>query len=278
MAVPTFDELFNPLLKTMHLLGGSGSVEEIDGKVAEIINLSEQDVNEIHRGSQTKLKYRLAWSRNYLKRYGLLENSSRGIWALTPKGLSVKEVDKEEVKRQVRLHAEAVETIEEETEEGREPNEEVVVWQEKLLEKLKNISPAAFERLCQRMLREAGFIQVEVTGKSGDGGIDGKGIVKIGGFLNFYVIFQCKRYSGNVPVEQIRDFRGTMAGRADKGLFITTGNFTTESKKEAVRDGVPPIDLVDGNQLVEKMKELGLGIKIKTEEAVEVDEEWINGL
>jgi restriction system protein len=277
MSVPTYDKLFNPLLEAMHLLGGSGAVPEIDDKVAEILKLSETDINEIHRGSRTKLEYRMAWARNYLRRYGLLENSSRGVWVLTPKGLSVKKVNEDEVKRQVRTNAEPS-TIEEETEEGRDENEKIIIWQELLLSKLKEMPPEAFERLCQRILREAGFIQVEVTGKSGDGGIDGKGIVKIGSFLSFYVIFQCKRYSGSVSAEQIRNFRGAMQGRADKGLFVTTGNFTSDAKREAIRDGAPHIDLIDGNELVEKMKKLGLGVKIKTQEVVEVDEEWINGL
>jgi restriction system protein len=219
----------------------------------------------------------MAWARNYLRRYGLLENSSRGVWALTAKGLAMRRVDKDDVKRRVRAMAETT-TIEEETDEGREPNEGTPIWQEALLNELKKISPDAFERLCQRILRESGFIRVEVTGRSGDGGIDGKGMVRIGGFLSFYVIFQCKRYSGNVSSEQVRNFRGAMQGRADRGLFITTGGFTVDAKKEASRDGVSPIDLIDGNQLVEKMKELGLGVKIKTEEVIEINSEWIKGL
>ena len=142
------------------------------------------------------------------------------------------------------------------------------VWQDEMLEGLLKIKPDAFERLCQRILREAGFIQVEVTGSSGDGGIDGRGIIKIGGMLSFHVIFQCKRYKGSVPAQQIRDFRGAMVGRADKGLFITTGTFTRDARHEASRDGATPIDLIEGTELAEKMKELGMGIKVKTEEAV----------
>lgn len=274
MAIPSFDELFNPVLKALRQLGGSASVSEIEETVISILKLTEEDIAEIHRGSTTKLSYRLAWARNYLKRYGLLENSSRGVWSLTTKGKEVTQVNKKEVEKEVRALDKKVESVEEKVAEGREPDEESVTWQEKLLEQMMKLSSDAFERLCQRILRESGFVQVEVTGKSGDGGIDGKGIVKMGGLISFHVIFQCKRFSGSVSSQQVRDFRGAKEGRADKGLLITTGTYTREAKKEATRDGATPIDLIDGDQLVEKMKELELGITIKQEEVVEINEEW----
>ena len=137
-----------------------------------------------------------------------------------------------------------------------------------------SIEPSAFERLVQRILRESGFTQVEVTGRTGDGGIDGKGIARIHGFLSFHVMFQCKRYQGSVSANQIRDFRGAMQGRADKGLFITTGTFTRDALKESTRDGAPPIDLIDRNQLAEKIKELSLGLKVETIEKIDIDEYW----
>jgi restriction system protein len=140
------------------------------------------------------------------------------------------------------------------------------------------MEPSAFERLIQRLLRESGFIQVEVTGQSGDGGIDGKGIMRLGGLLSFHVIFQCKRYSGSVSASQVRDFRGAMVGRADKGLLITTGNFTKDAVKEATRDGAPAIDLIDGDQLINKLKELNLGVQTKKVEIeqVVIDQQWFS--
>ena len=144
----------------------------------------------------------------------------------------------------------------------------------KVLILTKEITPDAFERLTKRLLRESGFVQVEVTGRSGDGGVDGKGIIRIGGLLSFHVVFQCKKYQGSVGASHMRDFRGAMVGRADKGLFNTTGTFTRDAIKEATRDGAPPIDLVDGDQLADKLKELGLGIKMEVVEKVNVDEEW----
>ena len=114
------------------------------------------------------------------------------------------------------------------------------------------MSPDAFERLVQRILRESGFSQVEVTGKTGDGGIDGKGIFKIADLISFNVLFQCKKWQGSVSASHIRDFRGALQGRADKGLFVTTGNFTRDAIKEASRDGATPLDLLDGEALAIK--------------------------
>lgn len=273
MSLPTYDELFNPVIEALHALGGSASVSEIEEKVAEILKLTEEEINTPHRGNRTQLNYRLAWSRNYLKRYGVLENSSRGVWALTAKGKETKEVEKTEVNKYVKA-LDRKSTIEEEVAEGSEPEEVEELWQDALLQELLKITPEAFERLCQRLLRESGFVQVEVTGRSGDGGIDGKGIVKINGLLSFHIIFQCKRYAGSVSSQQVRDFRGAMAGRTDKGLIITTGTFTRDAKQEASRDGAPPVDLIDGESLVEKLKELRLGVKVQTEEVVEIEKEW----
>ena len=140
-------------------------------------------------------------------------------------------------------------------------------WKASLLEIVRRISPDAFERLCQRVLREAGFVKVEVTGRSGDGGIDGAGVLRVN-LLSFHVRFQCKRYSGTVGPREIRDFRGAMVGRADKGLFLTTGGFTKDAQREAVRDGAPAIDLIDGSDLCDLLKEYGLGVDIETVEVV----------
>ncbi|OGD09342.1 restriction endonuclease [Candidatus Amesbacteria bacterium RIFOXYB1_FULL_44_23] len=273
MSVPTYDELFNPLLKALHELGGSASVEEMDDRVAEILGLTDEEISEIHRGNTTKLSYRLAWSRNYLKRFGLLENSARGVWVLTPKGQSTTQVDKALVNKTVKHLDLELKAMGPGTDKPEELVEEAT-WRSKVLDEIKKMSPAAFERLCQRVLRESGFINVEVKGKSGDGGIDGRGIVKVGGLLGFRVIFQCKRYAGSVSSQEIREFKGTMVGRAEKGLFITTGTFTRDAKQEAVRDGSPPIDLIDGEEFAERLKELDLGVSVKTEELVGVDGAW----
>jgi restriction system protein len=279
VTVPTFDACMNPLLRALRELGGSGTIEEIAAKTAEIIGLSDEQLEVLHKpekGGQTEFEYRLAWTRTYLKKYGLLENSARGVWAITQRGRQVERVNPTDVKRFVR-------DLDRETraeESDLEPEEAELSWREELSETLLQMEPSAFERLVQRILRESGFIQVQVTGRSGDGGIDGKGIMRLGGLLSFHVIFQCKRYQGSVSVSHVRDFRGAMVGRADKGLLITTGNFTKEAVREATRDGAPTIDLIDGDLLIDKLKELGLGVETKKVEVeqVDVDADWFLSL
>lgn len=272
MTVPTFDNLFNPLLQALHELGGSASLAEQEEKVAQILNLSSDDLEEIQRGSRTKFSYRLAWARTYLKKYGLLENSSRGVWSLTPKGQGTKRIDKEAVKKSLQsLRSNEKTKI---NDENLVENE--ISWEDEVLEILKNMKPDAFERLCQRVLRESGFVQVEISGRSGDGGIDGKGVVKLGSILSFHVIFQCKRHKEIVSSPVVRDFRGAMVGRADKRLIITTGSFTRDARAEALRDGAPPLDLIDGENLVKILGDYQLGVikESKIVETVSVNKTW----
>jgi len=280
--LPTFDRLMNPLLRSLRALGGSGSIEEIYDKVVELEKLPDDVLSQLHdpeKSNQTEVGYRLAWARTYLKKYGLLENSARGVWALTAKAKETEQVDPQNVVRTVRSldKKESPETDIDISVPAEVSQEEK--WKQSLHSILtQKLSPAAFERLVQRLLRESGFTQVEVTGRSGDGGIDGRGIARIHGFMSFHVLFQCKQYKGSVPSSEIRDFRGAMVGRADKGLFITTGTFSPAAVKEATRDGAPPIDLVDGNELSDKLKELGLGVRKETIEIVRVDEVWFESV
>jgi restriction system protein len=266
-----------PLFKAMHELGGSASIEEQEERVASLVGLSDEDLAEVHRGNRTKFSYRLAWARTYLKRYGVLTNSERGVWSLTPEGQKLTEVNKDGIKKYVQ----SLDRNERSMKKNKEPEElEELQWQEQALQTIKGINPDAFERLCQRILRESGFTSVEVTGKSGDGGIDGKGVVRLGGLLSFHVIFQCKRYQGSISPSVVRDFRGAMVGRADKGLLITTGTFSRDARREAQRDGAPPLDLMDGDDLVAKLKELGLGINVKQRivEEVAIDTAYFESL
>lgn len=282
--VPNYDQLMLPTLKALKELGGSGTIEEINEKACEIEKFSDDVLSVPHdqNGLQSEVDYRLAWARTYLKKYGLIENSARGVWALNDSDIDISKFNREKVVKTVKEQSRPTKT----QEKGRDNQKQYIDdkieslsdWKEKLLNTILNISPDAFERLAQRLLRESGFSQVEVTGKVGDGGIDGKGIVKINGFLSFHIIFQCKRYKGSITPSQIRDFRGAMQGRADKGLFITTGTFTRDAAKEATRDGAPPIDLIDGELLCEKLKEYSLGVQTETIESVEIKSEWFHKL
>lgn len=266
-----------PTVKALKVLGGSGTIAEIYEQVIQLLDLPDQ-VLEITHGntSQSEVEYRLAWSRTYLRKYGLLENSARGVWSLVSTSINPKELDSKKIVKFVR-DAEKNKIISSNSSDDSAESIETsdaLAWHQQLHQVLLSLDPSAFERLTQRLLRESGFIQVQVTGKSGDGGIDGVGIARINGFLSFHVLFQCKRYQGSVTASQIRDFRGAMQGRTDKGLLITTGTFTRDAVKEATRDGAPPIDLIDGEQLVQRLKELGLGVKITLIESIDIDSEW----
>lgn len=287
--MPIFDSLMNPLLEALFELGGSGSIDEIYEKVVEMKNIDDELASVPHnpeKSNLTEIGYRLAWARTYLKKYGFLENSTRGVWALTPLAREKRKVTPKNVVKTVReadKEASRKKLQKASRENAIELHDDADVenssWQEDLYHLLiKEIAPDAFERLTQRLLRESGFVQVEVTGRTGDGGIDGKGIARIHGFMSFHVFFQCKKYQGSVSAGAIRDFRGAMVGRADKGLFITTGTFTPAAIKEASRDGAPPIDLVDGEQLAEKLKEFGLGVKTEMIEKVTLDKQWFFSL
>ena len=285
MVIPKYDGLFNPLLEAIKELGGSASIAELEEEVAQNLHLTDKEIAEPNDERRTKLQYRLAWARTYLKAYGLLDNSERGVWVLTAKGKDIDSVDPRQVTRFVLDLKKGQRSKSTQKNKGNAMDVEVVevaeavleeTWREELLPRLLNLSPAAFERLSQRLLRESGFVEVKVTGRSGDGGIDGVGIVRLGGLLGFPVLFQCKRYQGSVGPGVIRDFRGAMIGRADRGLVITTGTFSRDAKIEAVRDGAPPIDLVDGEQLLDKLKELRLGVTVKMVEQVSVLPEFFN--
>jgi restriction system protein len=224
---------------------------------------------------QTEFQYKLAWVRTYLKKYGALDNSERAVWTITEKGEKVTE---EEARKVFKVIQTAQRTKRNEL-NNHAPDEAPIEasWVEDLLTVLSQMEPTAFERLSQRLLRESGFIKVEITGRPSDGGIDGIGVLRMN-LVSFQVLFQCKRWKGSVGAPVVRDFRGAMVGRADKGLIITTGSFTAEARKEATRDGAPAIDLLDGEALCNLLKERRLGLSVKQVEEVSVDANFFKGI
>ena len=280
--VPNRFDLQPPTLQALRNLGGSGTIHEINAEVIRIMNLTQEQLDVLQdpgKGSQTRLASNLAWARSYLKGDGLLENSSRGVWALTAKGQETQAVNLPAVLNAQQNDAADEPSIAPEAADSPPDADGDLEWREQVAAILHRMDPAAFERLFQRVLREDGFYRVEVKGRSGDGGIDGEGIVRVGGFLSFRVLFQCKRYRGSVGAGAVRDFRGTMAGRSDKGIIVTTGRFTRDAEREASRT-TPEVDLIDGEQLMDKLKELSLGVKTEpvVVERVVVDSDWFAGI
>lgn len=268
----TNDSMIEPTVRALRELGGSGTISEIYKKVVNLENISEDEENiPSSDGRRNLIEYRLAWARTYLKNSGLLERSARGIWHLTPNGADPN-IDIAEQVRLWRASSKSPSANSANSDlllEDLFTKEDLAVseWKEELLQELLKMDPYGFERLTQRLLREGGFSNVEVTKRSGDGGIDGVGNYKIS-FLSFPVFFQCKRYTKSVSSPEIRDFRGSLSGRGEKGLFITTGSFTEAAVKEASRDGVLPIELVDGLTLCDLLKEYKVGVETETIEKV----------
>jgi restriction system protein len=275
---PQFIRFFKPIIEVLKETGGSGTAAEVIDRAIEKMKISEKEQEATTKNGQSRVRNQVNWARLYLVRAGYLDSSKRGIWSLTDKGMSfdpgifdvletLKQVQrdfKDEKKSKSQREPFEDETDEQET----EPQDH----REKLLNLIKLLPPGGFERLSQRLLRESGFQQVVVTGRSGDGGIDGMGILQVNPFVSFNVLFQCKRYQGAVTPSHVRDFRGAMMGRADKGIILTTGTFTLDAKKEARRDGVPPIEPVDGELLVQMFERLELGLVPRT--TYDIDEKF----
>lgn len=270
--VPRYPNLMNPILKVLKENGGSCTIGEIHDRVLEQLKLPKGTVEELHNNSnQSELDYQLAWARTYLRKYGAIDSSSRGVWSIVQGYAETAEVDPREVVRTVRGNnvdntASATDNSSSDDSAGEsasaiDGDDNVFNWKERLSEILKNMDAFAFERLSQRLLRECGFTDVKVTKRSGDGGIDGTGKLLINGIFSFSVAFQCKRYTGTVGAPQIRDFRGSLDSNIEKGVLITTGVFSQEAKREACAPGKKQIDLMDGDTFMNKLAEYQIGLR-----------------
>lgn len=291
--VPTRWEMAWPTLRAIEGRGGSATVRELSEDVAKLMHLSEDVLEILHGdGPQTEFQYRARWARTYLGKMGAIENSSRGVWSLTNDGRQLdagtdfkghfREIDREALKRSRRKAAapesdpDPLSAGDQQDDLPADPEDDPAedAWQGILLASLQSMSGTAFEWLCQRVLREHGFREVKVTRQSGDGGIDGEGVLRVG-LISFRVVFQCKRWQGTVGAPDIQKFQGAMMGKAEKGLFLTTGRFSSKAQDEAARPGAPAIDLIDGLELCQLLKDAKVGVKVETEtktiEQVSVD-------
>lgn len=284
---PQFVQYFVPVIEVLQELGGSGRPTEVKDQIAIKYQVSEQEQNEQIRSGESRFSNQVAWARFYLAKAGYIDSSERGVWSLSEKGLNASLSYQDaleifhEVQKKVKSEAAVdAEIIDQERnlsgiDVAQEPSElEGEDYRTALLALLRQLPPSGFERFCQRLLRESGFQQVTVTGRTGDGGLDGHGVLQVNPFVSFQVYFQCKRYSGVVTASIVRDFRGAMVGRTDKGIILTTGTFTSDARQEAVRDGAPPIELVDGEKLLDMIEKYELGLKPKM--TYEVDEKFFD--
>lgn len=265
--------MYGPLLDALREAGGEANPREIMVKVADQVLAGDPERDRELKSGGNAAENEVAWARNNLRVAGLIDGSQKGIWRLTEKGwrttldlASARELGKHEA-----IAAKVKVSKAEKFEDAAESEPEDVPRQ-RLIDVLRGLPPKGFERICQRLLRELGFSEVDVTGRTNDGGIDGIGVLVVNELVSFRVLFQCKRYAGTVGAPDVRNFRGAMSGRTEKGIFLTTGTFSAEARKEAIRDGVPPIELVDEERLVSLMERHGLGVKPRT--VYDVDEEF----
>jgi len=265
-----FVKWFGPLLDALRKLGGSGQKKEVVEQIAKDLNLPDEKLEETTKSGGARFDNQVAWARQYLLWEGLIDSSQRGVWNITSKGQETFLTDSQareifskwvEIHRKARKNKTKAEIIKEQEEE---PEHIEVAITPSLLEILQSLSPSGFENICKRLLREHGFEDVVVTGGSHDGGIDGYGTLELNPFVSLKVLFQCKRYKGTVSRAQVGDFRNAMIGRAEKGIILTTGTYSEDAKREATRDGAPPIELIDGRKLVELFEAVQLGLKPKT--------------
>lgn len=271
--VPKYGDLITATYAVLKALGGSGKNEEINEKVAELLALSDEvlEIPYLNSSSLSEVNYRLAWARTLLKKHGAITNSARGVWSIMPEFSDVEAVDGNAIeKARHKNGTSAKDTLI--SDDLEDVPEEVRPWRKKLYEVLTKMNPYAFERLTQRVLRECGFTQVEVIKKSGDGGIDGTGKLRINGIFSFNIAFQCKRYQGVVSSGDIRDFRGSLTTNIEKGVFITTGSFSKAAVEEASSPGKQQIDLIDGEEFITKLAEFGIGVKEVKD--YEIDEDY----
>lgn len=270
-----FVRWFAPLLQALKDLGGSAAPREALERIAEIEKVPETLRNEILSSGQERFYNQVHWARQYLVWEGLIDSGKRGVWTLTPKGLvtqldatSAREIFLEQVRKRAAIKkpttaaSESVVDSDGKPEDTPQSDEDASL--QSFLSVVKGLSPNGFERLSMRLLREAGFERVSVTGRSNDGGIDGVGVLQLNDLVSFNVVFQCKKWEGSVPPKEIRDLRGAMAGRAEKGIFLTTSTFTSNARAEAERAGAVPIELVDGEKLFDMFKRYELGLKPRT--------------
>lgn len=273
---------FAPLLDVLRELGGSASTREAIDAVAKKVGVSEEERQITLKSGVERFANQVRWARQYLVWEGLLDAGQRGIWSLTPKGVKAS-LTLEDAKRIQKVHSQRLKSKDvgstaldlEQKSHGElfdTPQADSESELARFLSVLRSLTPKGFEHFCLRVLREAGFEKLEVTGRSNDGGVDGEGVLQVNDLVSFSVIFQCKKWEAAVPPKEIRDLRGAMAGRAEKAIFLTTSRFTASARDEAERPGATQVELVDGEKLFEMSKKYQLGLKPRT--VFDIDQEF----
>ncbi|MEO8413307.1 MAG: restriction endonuclease [Ginsengibacter sp.] len=279
MKGPEFLTYINPVLTALQSNGGAGGSSDVIEQIIDKLGISDVELEETTSNGQSRIRNQIQWARFYLFKAGLIDNAQRGIWRLTNEGLDKKLTDDGVYELFKGVQDSIKKTPTSKTQKTESKFENIPTEDEEhsidLINLIQSLPHTGFEKLCKRLLTEIGINEIVITGGTSDQGIDGKGIVKLNDVVSLNIVFQCKRYKETVSPHHVRDFRGAMQGRGEKGLIITTGRFTKEAKSEANRDGVTPIELIDGNRLIELFEKYRLGLKPVT--VFEIDHEFFKG-
>ncbi|MBN1865596.1 MAG: restriction endonuclease [Victivallales bacterium] len=278
MAVPDFQSFFKPLLD-LASDGKEHSVQEARNKIAAQMSLAEEDMKELlPSGSQTKFDNRVAWAKSYFIQAKVLEASRRGYFKITQRGIDLHKKGLSRIDIKIlyqypeffEFHKGKGPKDDDTTPPGETPEESFQRAYEsirsnlagQILDKIKSNSPAFFEKLVVDLMVAMGYGGSRADagksiGGSGDEGVDG--IIKEDRLGLDVVYLQAKRWEGTVGRPEVQKFVGALHGkRAKKGVFITTGKFSDDSRKY-VETIDPKVILIDGQTLAELMIDYNLG-------------------
>lgn len=238
-----------PLLEVLVELGGQGRPKEIYPLVTKKFPLiRDEDLAESLPSGGNRWTNRIQWVRQKLIGKGEMFSPGHGIWGITEKG-------QQRVGKEIEIEPTIPLVDFNELYEDYEAS-----FRSQLLEKLNELSPRQFELFARRLLQVYGFINVQVTATSADGGIDGYGKLRLG-LATMNVAFQCKRWQGNVGRPEVDRFRGAIQGEFEQGVFFVTSDFTSQARDASLKKGAVPIILLNGESIVNLMIEKGLGVE-----------------
>jgi restriction system protein len=265
-----------PLLRVLASLGGQARPQEVYPAITKVFpELTEADLSEPLSSGGNKWTNRIQWIRQKLIAKGEVEKAGYGVWAITEKGTARLELEKSSEprrstrsKRRKEKHRNVISAADEVGDLESISEEYSNNFKQKVLSKLQDLSPVQFEQFSAVLLKAYGFQKIAVTGKSGDGGIDGHGQLRVG-LAVVKAAFQCKRWQNSISAKEVQAFRGAIQGQFEQGYFFTTSTFTKPAQQESIKMGAAPIILFEGEQIVEIMIEKGVGIKRRPVEIYE---------
>jgi restriction system protein len=249
---PRFVSFFWPVIEALKKLGGSARPAEVREEIAVKLGISDAAQAETLQSGFPRFDNQVAWARFYLAKAGVIDSSSRGVWTLTEKGRSLASLTHHEalaIFKRVHVQSQLSRDVEgaaeaEEAHTAPPQNTALPIstdYRQQALEILRSLPAPGFERFCQRLLRESGFQEVTITGRSGDGGIHGLGILQVSALVSFKVLFQCKRYAGPVTPAKFAIFVARCKGALTRGSSLRREHSLLRPRRRRFETGSHPL-------------------------------------